>query len=200
MRRASRPSPSCCSRRCRTRMGGPLALPEDLTPEDVARLVVKYAPSAISASTTLMFAVNLYAAARSAQIVAAPAAALAGRADLAQPARAARRGRVRRARGLVRRAGAGQPIRGRVRRRPRRRLRPAGAGGAARAVAPRARAPCADRGALSRLPRRAPLGSAGDRADRPDRKPGRACARAPRYVRFEPEAPNPKHRRRSSWK
>jgi hypothetical protein len=49
-------------------MGGPLSLPEDLTPEDVARLVVKYAPAAISASTTLMFLINLYAAGRCAQL------------------------------------------------------------------------------------------------------------------------------------
>ena len=46
---------------------GAARLPEDLTLDDVSEFVVKYFPALFSASTTLMFIVNLYAAARSAQ-------------------------------------------------------------------------------------------------------------------------------------
>jgi hypothetical protein len=48
-------------------LGGPLRLPEDLTFNDLAGLIVKYSPAAIAGSMTLMFIINLYAAARSAQ-------------------------------------------------------------------------------------------------------------------------------------
>ena len=46
---------------------GASRLPEDLTLDDISEFVVKYFPALLSASTTLMFIVNLYAAARSAQ-------------------------------------------------------------------------------------------------------------------------------------
>jgi hypothetical protein len=49
-------------------LGGSLSLPEDFSIGEVVGLVVKYSPAAISASTTLMLLVNLYAAARSAQM------------------------------------------------------------------------------------------------------------------------------------
>jgi hypothetical protein len=48
-------------------LGGSLRLPDDLSLNDLVSLVVKYSPAAIAASTTLMFIINLYAAARSAQ-------------------------------------------------------------------------------------------------------------------------------------
>jgi hypothetical protein len=47
---------------------GPSNLPDGFTLDDILRLVVKFSPPAIACSTTLMFAVNLYAAARSAQL------------------------------------------------------------------------------------------------------------------------------------
>jgi len=47
---------------------GPSNLPEGFTLDDILRLVVKFSPPAIASSTTLMFAANLYAAARSAQL------------------------------------------------------------------------------------------------------------------------------------
>ncbi|MGO9743818.1 MAG: DUF2232 domain-containing protein [Roseiarcus sp.] len=45
-----------------------VALPDGLTVEDIARLILAYAPAAIAASTTLMLVVNLYIAARTAQV------------------------------------------------------------------------------------------------------------------------------------
>jgi hypothetical protein len=47
---------------------GPSNLPDGFSLDDILRLVVKFSPPAIACSTTLMFAVNLYAAARSAQL------------------------------------------------------------------------------------------------------------------------------------
>jgi hypothetical protein len=47
---------------------GPSNLPDGFTLDDILRLVVKFSPPAIASSTTLMFAANLYAAARSAQL------------------------------------------------------------------------------------------------------------------------------------
>ena len=44
------------------------ALPEGVTPEELGRLIVRYAPGAIAATTTLMLLVNLYVAARTAQV------------------------------------------------------------------------------------------------------------------------------------
>jgi len=49
-------------------MGGGIGLPEDLGTEDVARLIIRYAPAAIAASTTLMLLLNLYAAGRIVQL------------------------------------------------------------------------------------------------------------------------------------
>jgi hypothetical protein len=49
-------------------MGGGVGLPEDLGAADIARLIVRYAPAAIAASTALMLLVNLYAAARVVQL------------------------------------------------------------------------------------------------------------------------------------
>lgn len=43
-------------------------LPEGVTVEDLGRLVLRYAPAAIAASTTLMLLINLYIAARTAQL------------------------------------------------------------------------------------------------------------------------------------
>jgi len=48
-------------------MGGDIGLPQGLGSEEVARLIVRYAPAAIAASTALMLLLNLYAAARIAQ-------------------------------------------------------------------------------------------------------------------------------------
>jgi hypothetical protein len=47
--------------------GGAMRLPDDLSLNDLVELVVKYSPVAVASSMTLMFVVNLYAAARSAQ-------------------------------------------------------------------------------------------------------------------------------------
>ena len=47
---------------------GASGLPDGVTLNDVLRLVVKFSPPAIASSTTLMFAANLYVAARSAQL------------------------------------------------------------------------------------------------------------------------------------
>jgi hypothetical protein len=47
---------------------GPSNLPDGFTPDDILRLVVKFSPAAIASSATLMFAANLYAAARSTQL------------------------------------------------------------------------------------------------------------------------------------
>jgi hypothetical protein len=49
-------------------LGGALNLPDEISLTDIVRLIVKYSPPAIAASTTLMFCANLYAAARSAQL------------------------------------------------------------------------------------------------------------------------------------
>jgi len=49
-------------------MGGGMGLPEDLGAEDVARLIIRYAPAAIAASTALMLLLNLYVGARVAQL------------------------------------------------------------------------------------------------------------------------------------
>jgi Predicted membrane protein (DUF2232) len=48
-------------------MGGGMGLPEELGADDIARVIIKYAPAAIATSTTLMLIVNLYVAARVAQ-------------------------------------------------------------------------------------------------------------------------------------
>ena len=45
-------------------MSGGLGLPQELGADEVARLIIKYAPAAISASTALMLLLNLYVAAR----------------------------------------------------------------------------------------------------------------------------------------
>jgi hypothetical protein len=49
-------------------MDGGMGLPQELGAEDIARLIIKYAPAAIAASTTLMLIVNLYVAARVTQL------------------------------------------------------------------------------------------------------------------------------------
>jgi len=49
-------------------LGGAANLPRDFSVDEIVRLVVKYSPAAIASSTTLMLLINLYAAARSAQL------------------------------------------------------------------------------------------------------------------------------------
>jgi hypothetical protein len=49
-------------------LGDVANLPEGFTPVEVVRVFIKYSPLFITASTTIMFTVNLYAAARSAQL------------------------------------------------------------------------------------------------------------------------------------
>jgi hypothetical protein len=49
-------------------IGSGMGLPEDLGAEDIARLIIRYAPAAIAASTTLMLLLNLYAGARVVQL------------------------------------------------------------------------------------------------------------------------------------
>ena len=150
------------SRRSRTVDRRRSRLPEGLTARGHSRRAsCRLSPAAIAGSTLLMLIVNLYAAARSAQLSQRLAPAVARRADArcALPAPLAVVALAALAPGLRLPAPASQFAWSSLGA-PRRRLRPAGAGGAACAVAPRAGAPGADRGALSSLPRRARIGSA----------------------------------------
>ena len=171
-------------------------LPEGFSLEDVNLVLVKFAPAALAGSVAVMLMVNLYIAARVAQVSQRLQRPWLDIPTDDERARARRRRRVRRARRLVPGAGAVRRVRRGAGRAAGAGFRHAGAGGAACVVAPRSRPPGADRGALLRPHPGASLGRPGAVHDRAPGKRGASAGSRPIRQNFEAKRQN---LRRAIW-